>query len=250
MKSIILALVFLLPLGGFGQTNYPKLSADLLEAVKQNQPTDQFVQTLKGIDADELAAALNTDAKKKTFWINVYNSFIIILLRDNPALFEDRGAFFSADQITIAGQELSFDKIEHGILRRSKVKLSYGYLGKAFVDGFEKKMRVDEVDWHIHFALNCGAAACPPVEVYRAETIASQLDNRARQYLTKTTTYNAADNKVEVTTLMNWFRADFGSEDGVISILKSFSLLPQEARPSLSYSDYDWTLDIQNFATN
>ncbi|MDP5171388.1 MAG: DUF547 domain-containing protein, partial [Bacteroidia bacterium] len=96
MKSIILALVFLLPLGGFGQTNYPKLSADLLEAVKQNQPTDQFVQTLKGIDADELAAALNTDAKKKTFWINVYNSFIILLLRDNPALFEDRGAFFSA----------------------------------------------------------------------------------------------------------------------------------------------------------
>ena len=228
--------------------SFPELSSRLLQAVKEEQPATEYVQRLREADPDELAAALNTDDRRKTFWINVYNAFIILQLRENPALYEDRGAFFSADNIEVAGEKLSFDKIEHGILRRSKVKLSLGYLDKTFVDAFEKRMRVTEVDWRIHFALNCGAKACPPVEVYRVETLNAQLDKRALAYLTATTRYDAAAGKVEVTTLMNWFRADFGGEEGVLDILKKRTLLPSGASPSISYSDYDWTLDIRNFA--
>lgn len=248
--SIYTIFSFLLPglsTQATGQTNYAKISSNLLEAVKNDWDTEEFTTKLESADPNQLAASLSDDVHKKTFWINVYNSFIILKLRENPALFEDRGSFFSEPRVTIAGELLSFDNIEHGILRRSKVKLSYGYLGKLFVSSFEKKMRVEEVDWRIHFALNCGAKSCPPVEVYRVATLESQLENRAKQFLEATTVHSVAEGSVEVTTLMNWFRADFGGEKGTIEIIKRFGLIPQDASPSLTFSGYDWTLDIKNF---
>ncbi|MEM9986429.1 MAG: DUF547 domain-containing protein, partial [Bacteroidota bacterium] len=159
-----------------------------------------------------------------------------------------RDDFFGEERITIAGQELSFDDIEHGILRRSKVKLGLGLVNNPFAGDFEAKMRVDKVDWHIHFALNCGAAACPPVEVYRASTVKQQLDNRARKYLKQTTVYLSAEEKVQVTSLMSWFRGDFGNLSGAKEILRAYGLIPQESDPDLEFLPYDWTLDLDNFA--
>lgn len=247
MKKILLLIALSFSWSIYGQTSPTELSVNFLEAVRDKQNIDEYAETLKSYSVVELSAGLTSDHDKKTFWINVYNGFVVVLLRDHPELYGDRGAFFSEPRMTIAGQKLSFDDIEHGILRRSKVKLSYGYLGKVFVDKYEKKMRVSEVDWRIHFALNCGAASCPPVEVYDVNTIEGQLQNRAKQYLTQTTTVAEEGNSVEVTTLMNWFRADFGSEEGTINILKSFGLIPADAKPNVTYSGYDWTIDVDNF---
>jgi hypothetical protein len=233
------------------QPDFPQLSVNLLEAVKANRPVKDFTDQLAQAKLGDISKQLDTDPERKAFWINVYNAYVIILLRENPDLYGSKSArddFFTQPRITIAGQELSFDDIEHGILRRSKVKLSAGYLGKLFVDEVEKKLRVDEVDWHIHFALNCGAEACPPVEIYRVATLEQQLADRATSYLTQTTVYKPEEGKVYVTPLMSWFRADFGSLSGVRDILKAQKLIPQEADPSIEFKDYDWTLDIDNFA--
>lgn len=247
MKKIFFLIALSFSMSIYGQSSPTELSAEFLEAVRTQGNIDECVEILENYTVSELSGALSSDDEKKAFWINVYNGFVVVLLRDNPELYNDRGAFFSEPSVTVAGQKLSFDDIEHGILRRSKVKLSYGYLGKVFVDNYEKKMRVSEVDWRIHFALNCGAASCPPVEVYHANTIESQLQNRAKQYLTKTTKVDSENGSVEVTTLMNWFRADFGSEEGTIKILKSFGLIPESADPDISFSGYDWTIDVDNF---
>ncbi len=56
----------------------------------------------------------------------------------------------------------SLDEIEHGILWRSKCKLSLGYFNKIFKSRFEKAFRVDKLDYRIHFALNCGAPEMNP----------------------------------------------------------------------------------------
>lgn len=235
------------------QTDYPALSTNLLEAVKANQPTQSYAQQIAEVPLKELSAQLDTDAKRKTFWINVYNSYIIIRLREESDLYATRSGrddFFTEPRVMVAGQKLSFDDIEHGILRRSKVKLSAGYLGKLFVDEMEKKLRVDEVDWHIHFALNCGAISCPPVEVYRVKAIEQQLDRRARAYLNNTTEYKPDEGKAYVTPLMSWFRADFGGLSGVTDILHKFDIIPREANPSLEFKDYDWSLDIDHFASH
>lgn len=233
------------------QTDFPARSAELLQAVKtQNQPTiDRLTQQLAEVSPQTLADDLSDDTRRKTFWINLYNSYVIILLRENPDLYDDRDAFFTEPRATIAQAKLSFDDIEHGILRRSKIKLSLGLANNPFAGDYEKMMRVDEVDWRIHFALNCGADACPPVEIYHTSSLDQQLENRARLYLKNNTVYREADNTVIVTPLMSWFRGDFGGSTGVKEILKSYSLIPQESDPSLEYKDYDWTLDIDNFAS-
>lgn len=228
-------------------SNPIELSIALLENTLNGLETNGIEEEIAQLDSKSLGKFLDNDEKKKTFWINIYNSYVIIFLSENPELFEDRGSFFSNKRINVAGDILSFDDIEHGFIRRSKVKLGLGLVNNPFAGDLEKRFRVDKVDPRIHFALNCGAASCPPVRIYKAETIDQQLENAAKQYLTTTTKFNQEDNKVMLTTLMSWFRGDFGGKSGALDMVKKFKLIPQNAKPSVEYLSYDWTLDIQNF---
>ena len=142
--------------------DYIKLSQNFLYAAKTGDTTTAFIDTLKNADINILEGQLDNDHKKLAFWLNLYNGFIQVLLKKDPDQYKTRGSFFSSKQIYIAGQELSLDLIEHGILRHSKVKWSEGYLGKLFPSGFEKKFRVEKLDYRIHFALNCGLKAARP----------------------------------------------------------------------------------------
>lgn len=232
--------------------SYAKLSIQLVEAVKDDKPVDDITRKLASADPEELKKDLDSESKKKAFWLNIYNAYIQILLKDNPELFKDRNSwfgynFFSSPQITIAGKELSFDEIEHGIMRRSKIKLSLGYLDKWFPDEFVKEFWWDEVDPRIHFALNCGAASCPPVAVFNPRRVDEQLDITTRRYLEKTTDYDAKDSVVEVNRLMSWFRADFGGKEGAIKMLKEYDIIPKDADPNITFKEYDWTLDLGNY---
>lgn len=229
-------------------TDYLQVSIDLLTATKLRQETEELLTSLENVPAEDLAKDLNTDAKRMVFWINVYNSFILMLLRKSPELYDNRKAFFTEPRVTIAGSKMSFDDIEHGILRRSKIKYSLGYVNKPLVGNFEKMMRVSEVDWRLHMALNCGAISCPPIEIYTLENLDAQLDNRAKLYLAETTELDPEKNQVTVTALMQMFRGDFGGPDGIRIILQSFEIIPETVRPSISYHGYDWGLALDNFA--
>ena len=107
------------------------------------------------------------------------------LLKGNPDLYEDRSAFFKDNHFVIVGEETSLDVLEHGLLRNSRIKVSLGYAKDPFASGFEKDFRVDEIDWRIHFALNCGAKSCPPVSYYTVEDLDKQLEASAKKYLKK-----------------------------------------------------------------
>jgi len=233
-------------------TTYAEISMILLQRVRNGEPTQQIEDMLADLSEDQLKAGLSTESEKKAFWLNIYNAYVQILLLDKPELFEDRNSwfgynFFSSPQVTIAGKELSFDDIEHGIIRHSKIKLSMGYWDKWFPSDYEKKFRWNEVDPRIHFALNCGAKACPYVAIYDPERVEEQLDISSKQYLEKTTEYDAENSKVKVNALMSWFRADFGGKDGAIKMLKKYEVIPQNADPSVSFLDYDWTLELGNY---
>ncbi len=224
------------------------LSTQLLESVRHDRPYEAIQNQLATFDLKALSKQLDTDTKKKAFWINIYNANIQLLLSNNPALFEDRGNFFSTPRTTIANKKLSFDDIEHGIIRGSQSKLALGFLPKWFVSSYEKKLRVSERDGRIHFALNCGAKSCPPVAIYEADQLDKQLDESSRRYLNATTTYEASENKVYVTALFSWFRGDFGGLSGAKEdYLKKYKVIPQDSDPSLSFKDYDWTLDLGHY---
>lgn len=234
------------------ELSYAELSMELVKRVRDGQDVESITQKLASASPDELYANLDTESKKKAFWLNIYNAYVQIILLDNPELFEDRNSwfgynFFTSPQVTIAGKELSFDDIEHGIMRRSKIKISMGYLDQWFVNDFIKRFWWDKVDPRIHFALNCGAASCPYIAVYDPDRVEEQLDITAKQYLEKTTDYYPQKNEVKVNRLMSWFRADFGGKDEAIEMLKDYNVIPEDADPSIVFKEYDWTLDLGNY---
>lgn len=229
-------------------TPYNDWSVSLLKNLQEGKDVSKIQEKLARVSEDELQKGLPLDEQRKAFWINIYNGYIIATLKKDKSLFDDRGAFFTKKQIDIAGHLLSFDDIENGMIRKSRYKYGLGYIEKLFPPAFERHLRVKQRDFRIHFAINCGAKSCPPVRIYEAKTVNEQLQNAAKVYLTAHTTYNATKNSVETSTLMSWFRGDFGGKSGSIKILKEFNLVPDQAHPSLSYGSYDWTLDINNFA--
>ena len=234
----------------FSQTervNYIKLSEHFLYAAKSGDSTLVYVDSLRNINEKNLAAALNSDSKRIAFWLNLYNAYTQVSLKKDPDQYKTRGSFFSKKQIDIAGREVSLDEIEHGILRHSKIKWSEGYLDKLFPSGFEKEFRVQHLDNRIHFALNCGAKSCPPIAFYEPEKIDQQLNIAEKTYLKGESTYDSAQNVVNVPALMGWFRRDFGGKKGILKILKKNSIIPENSDPKIRFNKYNWTLYLNNF---
>lgn len=223
------------------------LSQQLLLAAKTQEPTDSLVKLLAESPEPFLTAQLVTDDQKKAFWINLYNAFTQILLSRNPDKYASRNSFFSDPQIVVAGEKLSLDKIEHGILRHSKVKWGLGYLNKWFPGSFEKKNRVNKVDYRIHFALNCGAKSCPPIAFYKPEQLQKQLDMATKVYLKGESEYQEDQNRVYVPVLLSWFRGDFGGIKKVKELLKKLMIIPHDKNPAIIYKKYDWELFLANY---
>ncbi|MAU26817.1 MAG: hypothetical protein CMH48_12710 [Muricauda sp.] len=259
MKTRVIALLFIVGLScckvkkaDFQQasvtaTDFNRLSEEFLQHIKDGKDTEAFQEQLANTTLDELANTLQTDEQRYAFWINIYNAYIQVVLSKNPKYYDDRRAFFGDEQLHIAGEMVSFEKIEHGILRKSQWPLGLGYVRKWFPGRFERKLRVKERDYRIHFALNCGAKDCPPVAIYTPERIKEQLQKGTEIYLKRTSDYNEKTKTVAVTSLFNWFRGDFGGKSGVKKILKNHKIIPTTKGVDLQYKNYDWTLDLDNF---
>ena len=142
---------------------------------------------------------------------------------------------------------MSLDDIEHGILRRSKIKWSEGYLNKLFPSRFEKQNRLNKLDYRMHFALNCGAKSCPPIAFYKPEQIDKQLDMATKTYLKGDAEYDSLKNIVSLPALMGWFRHDFGGKKKMLVLLKSIGIVPGNAYPSVEFKKYDWNLFLSNY---
>lgn len=229
------------------QNKLVQLSQDFMYAAKTGEQTTSFITSLKDLSMDELTATITNDNEKKAFWINLYNAYTNTALKNNPDQYSNRGKFFGNEFIEIAGKKFSLDGIEHGILRRSKIKWSLGYFNKLFPNKIEKRLRVDKLDYRLHFALNCGAKSCPPIAFYKSETIDQQLDLATKAYLTGEAEYDAATNIVKLPTLMSWFRRDFGGKKKMIELLKQLSIIPVDKNPKVKFKSYDWTLYLENY---
>lgn len=225
-----------------------EMAQQLSYAVKTNKPIDSLITQLENVDLNLLISQLDNDINKKTFWLNIYNAFIQILLKDNPSAYQNRNHFFSKQQIKIANHLFSLDAIEHGILRRSKSKLSFGYFNKLFVSKLEKKLRVNVVDYRIHFALNCGAKSCPPIAFYTTHQLDKQLNLATSVYLKNECVLDSEKNTLYVPKILSWFRADFGGIKGIRKILKSLDIIVGDAHPKIKFKKYDWELLLSQYA--
>lgn len=230
-----------------GPENFLAVSQSFLYAVRTGEDSQPFIDKLASADIDLLTAELNQDNRRKAFWLNIYNAFTQVLLAQNKSLYKNRGQFFSGKRFKIAGYNLSLDEVEHGILRRSKIKWSLGHLHKLFPGSFEKRFRVNQLDYRIHFALNCGAKSCPPIAFYTDTAIDTQLDLATSVYLLKEVKYDADKNTVQLPAIMSWFRRDFGGKKKMISILRDLGIIPNQHAPRIRFASYSWELYLSNY---
>ena len=228
-------------------TDFNELSETFLQRIINDQDTQEIQDFLGNTTIEALDRALDTNEKRLAFWLNIYNAYIQVILQKNPELYDDRGSFFKLEQIKIAGEMVSFAKIEHGLIRKSQWEYGLGYMRKWFPNKFERKLRVDEPVFNVHFALNCGAKDCPPVAIYEWQRLQEQLQIGTKRHLEKTSEYNSETNVVKVTSLFSWFRGDFGGKGGIKKILKANETIPTTKGIDIEYSNYDWTLYLDNF---
>jgi len=155
---------------------------------------------------------LGDHAARLAFWLNLYNALIIhavIAYGPRGRITEVAGVFERAAYV-VGGWRLSADDIEHGILRANA---GHPFLpGARFESGDPRRaLALERLDPRLHFALNCGAESCPPINFYDADRFDAQLDLAARHFLsTGGLRLDRAARTVHLSRIFSWYAADFG----------------------------------------
>ena len=109
---------------------------------------------------------------------------------------------FKRKSIKIGGLLFSLDEIEHGLLRQNKRQIFDG-------NPVMQKLMVDNLDYRIHFALNCGAQSCPPIAFYTSDQIDYQLAVAEASFVEKEFIVNHDLKTIRCSALFSWYREDF-----------------------------------------
>jgi hypothetical protein len=105
----------------------------------------------------------------------------------------------------------------------------------------------------VHFALVCASSSCPPIGVYTAENLDSELDLAASTFLNaEGLMIDREGNRLLISRIFRWYDRDFGkSQAERINFIARF-LNKKEDREFLEknaetvkiiYQDYDWRLN-------
>jgi hypothetical protein len=207
-----------------------------------------YLDLLASVDPAKLA----TDQERVAFWINAYNALVFRAAAEkragDPAFspMDDDFAFFQIRQHLVAGEVLSLDGIEHGIIRGDESHPSVSTLEAADQEIIRALGAgvLSEPDGRIHVALNCAALSCPalPSRAFRAGDLDALLDERARLFVADPDR-GAGPNGVS--SLFMWFAADFDASHG------SGRAFVEAYRDDVSdvafdtFLPYDWTLNAQ-----
>lgn len=225
------------------------VSALYAQAVLDHTPTEVYQTYFSDLDMEALPAQLSSDLQRMCFWINVYNAHTWERLAQDTSLYqEDRPAFFGKSALALGASTLSLEDVEHDILRRGATIWSTGLVRIPFRNQWSRNFQVEEVDPRIHFALNCGAASCPPFRVYLPSQIDDQLASATRAFLESEAQYDPAENQVSVPAFMLWFQGDFGMKKGVRAFLNAHGVAQVNPDTDVVKQPYDWTVDLTNAA--
>lgn len=221
-----------------------ELSRTLLQRMKENENAEDLFRELDSVPFGELLIKLNSDRLKLCFWLNLYNA-AFLYLRKQMGL--KRPGIYTKKVIPIAGEVLSLDDIEHGILRKYRWKYSKGYLPSLGVRRIIRLLSVDKIDYRIHFALNCGAKSCPPIFFYDPENLDEQLDMATQEFISNNTVFSHENKEIYISRIFRWYMADFGGRKGIRKLLNK--VFEQDLRDyKIRYQTYDWTEVLDNFA--
>jgi hypothetical protein len=188
---------------------------------------------LKSLQAKKITAANRNE--QRAFWINLYNALTIDVVLDHYPVKSIREITFGLFSfgpwgkkfVTVEGNELSLDDIEHKILR------------KLWPDP------------RIHYAVNCASMGCPNLQAvpFMGKNLEAMLDKGAREYINhKRGVAVSADGKVTASSIFDWYRADFGKNDAeILAHMRLFAEPTLKAKlqkaARIGAYEYDWSLN-------
>jgi hypothetical protein len=173
------------------------------------------------------------------YWSNLYNAKTIDIVLDHYPVKSIRdinlggglvalvvGGPWKAKVVEVGGEKLSLDDIEHTILR-----------GR-----FQ--------DHRVHFAVNCASVGCPNVsrDAFTGAGLDDHLNRNARAFVNSPRGVRLVGGKVQVSSIFNWFKSDFGGTDaGVLEHLRRYAEPPLAAKlagvTKIDDYFYDWSLN-------
>ncbi len=175
-------------------------------------------------------------AEQFAFWCNLYNALTVELIRAqwpvgsirdidiSPGLFTDGP--WGATLVEIEGEALTLNDIEHRILRP-----------------IWREPR-------LHYVINCGALGCPnlPAAPLAAALLEDQLQAAAHDFVNHPRGVTIEQGKLLVSSIYDWFQADFGDSDAaVIEHLRTHAAPPLAAalagRTRIDDDRYDWQVN-------
>ena len=175
------------------------------------------------------------------FWANLYNALTLKVVLDRYPVRSIReirstGVPFDPRQfngpwrtrlVTIEGQRMSLDDIEH------------------------ETMRPTFRDPRVHYAVNCASIGCPNIwpRAWRAATLEAELDTAAAAFVNHPRGATVLpDGRLRVNSIYHWFKEDFsGNDAGVLAHLRRYAAPALAARlaavTAVADHVYDWTLN-------
>ncbi len=213
------------PPSGVNRVRYASVTPD------DRKSLDAYLQHLQQVEVTRL-----NRSEQKAYWINLYNALTVKVVLDHypvksirdikisPRLFSSGP--WGAKLLTIQGQKVSLDDIEHRILRP---------LWK---------------DNRVHYAVNCASLGCPNLqpEAYTPENTEALLEKGAKEYVNHSRGVRLEGDRFRLSSIYDWFQVDFGgSEESVVRHLRKYAE-PELAgkltgfKGKLSY-EYDWRIN-------
>lgn len=196
---------------------YTTLSEEILSIAKSEGDSTLLRRQLFYIRQAKLEKSLDTDDLRKTFWINIYNAFFHIISKDT----ENRQVIFKSKRIKIARSLLSLNDIEHGILRKTKFKMGFGYISNPFYSDFIKTLAVKKLDYRIHFALKSICLKNQTIDYYESEIVNEQLQKITKKIIKSETHLDTDLKLIRTSKLLFSYYRDFGGMSSVKELLQT-----------------------------
>ncbi|WP_076589934.1 DUF547 domain-containing protein [Vibrio ostreicida] len=161
------------------------------------------------------------------YWVNLYNALTVeLIINAYPvSSITQLGRLFSFgpwgdDIVSITGQDLSLNDIEHRILRPI---------------------------WNeprTHYAVNCASLGCPNLQpqAFTANNRELLLEKSANEFINSKKGVQIQGEDLQLSSIYEWFSVDFGTKAELMSHLIKYRPELAQKKGKHRY-DYDWSLN-------
>ncbi|SHM88241.1 DUF547 domain-containing protein [Flavobacterium chilense] len=156
------------------------------------------------------------------YWINTYNAYTVKLILDNYPVksIKKIDSPWDKEFFTLGNKKYSLGEIEHKILRKMN-------------------------EPRIHFAINCASFSCPNLanEAYTEIGLEKQLETAAKSFVNDKTKNTITADKIEISSIFDWFSGDFKTNGTLIDFLNKYSSVKINKNAKVKYKEYNWNLN-------